>query len=190
MSEQKLILPHRTSTIYKVLTEIIKTLYENNLACSPSTNDVDTVSRVYQIENRLSQWQQQLPTEMKLVNVKDIFTKDLPPADESAEAEWRQLRLRIVLTLRYINIRILLHRPILVKFLEELRHPTTATHAPILLQIGTTNVQIAAKSGMELIYLVHHALRCANGHSRWGLLGAWWYSLYYSKRLFFPNPMV
>lgn len=171
------------STIYKFVHEIISTLYGKNLACSAPTNDVDTVSKVYQIENRLSQWQQELPTEMKLVNAKEIFTEDLPPADEPAEDEWRQLRLRFVLTLRYINIRILLHRPILVKVLEELRNPHAASQCPILLQIGTGNVQLAAKSGMELIYLVRNALRYANGRSKWGLLGAWWYSLYYSKVL-------
>ena len=171
------------STIYKVLHEIIDTLYGQNLACSLPTNDVDIVSKAYQIENRLSQWQQQLPAEMKLVNAQAIFTQDLPPADGSAEDEWRQLRLRFVLTLRYINIRILLHRPVMVKFLEELRHSNTASHSPILLQIGTANVQIAAKSSMELIYLVQNALRYANGRSKWGLLGAWWYSLYYSKSL-------
>ncbi|KAK5065097.1 hypothetical protein LTR84_000933 [Exophiala bonariae] len=169
-----------TITIYKVLQEIIDTLYGQNLACSLPTNDVDTVSKVYQIENRLSLWQQQLPTEMRLVDAREIFAQDLPIADGSAENHWRQLRLRFVLTLRYINIRILLHRPVMVKFLEELRHTSTASHLPLLLQIGTANVQIAAKSSMELIYLVKNALRYANGRSQWGLLGAWWYSLYYT----------
>lgn len=166
-----------------MLQETINTLYGKNLACSALVNDVDTVSRVYKIETRLSEWQQQLPPEMKLVNAKDIFAEGLTPADDATEDEWRQLRLRFVLTVRYINVRILLHRPILVKFMEDLRHPNNSPDLPILLQIGTTNIQIAAKSGMELLYLVRNALRYSPGRSKWGLLGAWWYSLYYSKAL-------
>ena len=164
-----------------MLHDIISTLYGKNLACSTQINDMDIVSQVYKIEDRLNEWHQRLPPQMKLVVAKDIFAEGLPPASASNGIDLRRLRLRIVLTIRYLSVRILLHRPILVKFLEELRHSNDAPEMPMLLQIGTTNVQIAAKSGKELIYLVHNALRHAAGRSEWGLLGAWWSSLYYSK---------
>ena len=173
--------PLGCSTLYKVLCTTIDSLYGQNLACSFKANAVDTVALVYKIENQLSEWQRGLPSEMRLIATQDILPERLPSAESSTEEAWRQLRLRFILTLRYTNVRILLHRPVLVKFLDGLNNPAEDNQDfSLLQQVGSIHIQIAIKSAKEIICLVHNALQSATGRSRWGLLGAWWFSLYYS----------
>ncbi|KIY03377.1 uncharacterized protein Z520_00068 [Fonsecaea multimorphosa CBS 102226] len=169
-----------TIALYKVLCTIIDSLYGQNLACSFKSNAVDTVALVYKIENQLSEWQRGLPSHMRLIATQDILPERLPQVESSAEEAWRQLRLRFILTLRYTNVRILLHRPVLVKFLDGLSNPANHQDTSLLQQVGTIHIQIAIKSAKEIIYLVHNALQSATGRSKWGLLGAWWFSLYYT----------
>ncbi|OQV06994.1 Fungal specific transcription factor domain-containing protein isoform 2 [Cladophialophora immunda] len=169
-----------TITLYKVLCTIIDSLYGQNLACSFKANAVDTVALVYKIENQLSEWQRGLPSHMRLIATQDILPERLPHVESSAEEAWRQLRLRFILTLRYTNVRILLHRPVLVKFLDGLSNPANHQDTSLLQQVGTIHIQIAIKSAKEIICLVHNALQSATGRSKWGLLGAWWFSLYYT----------
>jgi hypothetical protein len=125
-------------------------------------------------------WQRTLPSHMRLVSIQDILPDRLPAAESSTENAWRQLRLRFILTLRYTNVRILLHRPVLVKFLEGLNNPMENQEFSLLQQMGAIHIQIATKSAKEIISLVLNALQSASGRSKWGLLGAWWFSLYYS----------
>ncbi|OAP63435.1 hypothetical protein AYL99_02662 [Fonsecaea erecta] len=169
-----------TITLYKVLCTIVDSLYGQNLACSFKSNAVDTVALVYKIENQLSEWQRGLPSHMRLIATQDILPERLPQVESSAEEAWRQLRLRFILTLRYTNVRILLHRPVLVKFLDGLSNPANHQDTSLLQQVGTIHIQIAIKSAKEIICLVHNALQSATGRSKWGLLGAWWFSLYYT----------
>ncbi len=117
---------------------------------------------------------------MRRITTQDILPERLPPAEGSTENAWRQLRLRFILTLRYTNVRILLHRPVLVKFLEGLSNPVDNHDFSMLQQVGAIHIQIAIKSAKEIICLVLSALQSASGRAKWGLLGAWWFSLYYS----------
>ncbi|EXJ56967.1 hypothetical protein A1O7_07311 [Cladophialophora yegresii CBS 114405] len=169
-----------TATLYKVMCTTIDTLYGQNLACSFQANAVDTVALVYKIENQLSEWQRALPAHMRLIATQDIMPERLPSAETSTDNAWRQLRLRFILTLRYTNVRILLHRPVLVKFLEGLNNPVDNQDFSLLQQIGTIHIQIAIRSAKEIICLVLNALQSASGRAKWGLLGAWWFSLYYT----------
>ncbi|OAG40419.1 hypothetical protein AYO21_05319 [Fonsecaea monophora] len=169
-----------TISLYKVLCTIIDSLYGQNLACSFKAGAVETIALVYKIENQLSEWQRGLPSHMRLIATQDVLPERLPHVEGSAEEAWRQLRLRFILTLRYTNARILLHRPVLVKFLDGLSNPASHQDTSLLQQVGTIHIQIAIKSAKEIICLVHNALQSATGRSKWGLLGAWWFSLYYT----------
>jgi hypothetical protein len=123
-----------TITLYRVMSSIINLLYDQNLGCGIATSDVETVARVFKLENDLLKWQS---TSCK---PSLIIASDLPSAITEAEApifvapsnedgrsipsSWwpvYELRLRIVITLRYNNLRILLHRPVLASLLTGLR---------------------------------------------------------------------
>jgi hypothetical protein len=173
-------LTEQSSTLYKILHTVIELLYGNNIACSSSPNSADTIARVYQIENQLADWQTGLPHDLKLISLADLDFDRLPPEDEAMSEQWRRIRLRFVLTLRYANVRILLHRTVLVKFLEGSEDPQDSQDTTLLHGVGWNSIEIAKRSAKEIIRLVHLVVQSPVTSKKRGLLGAWWFSLYYS----------
>lgn len=92
--------------------------------------------------------------------------------------------LRIVLTLRSLNIRLLLHRPILVKFLDSGCESYKDVHdIQMLRQIGSHSLHVCMHTADEIISIVHAVVTSVDATRT--SVGAWWYTLYYSK---FPFP--
>jgi hypothetical protein len=89
------------------------------------------------------------------------------------------LRFRVILTLRFNNIRILAHRPILVKFLDVIGGSESDTQElSMLTQLGMDSVQTCVQSASTVLEIVGFLVNA--GEMRRTLLGAWWYTLYYS----------
>jgi hypothetical protein len=89
-------------------------------------------------------------------------------------------RFGIVLSVRYHNLRILLYRKFLEGFLDA--YSLNKTHAPenkLVQQMSLTGVQNCIESATSIIQTVH-TITASKGWRR-GLLGAWNFSLYYSR---------
>ncbi|GMF70106.1 unnamed protein product [Aspergillus oryzae] len=137
----------------------------------------ETMGRVLSIENQLLSWVMALPNNLRQLSLQDL-REEVGQSD--SQPRLFPLKFRVILTLRYLHIQILLHRPILVKFLD-------ASHASglepgeerVLNEIGYSSMKKCVESAMGIIDMIHE-LVCATGWQR-DLLGAWWYSLYYSK---------
>lgn len=87
-------------------------------------------------------------------------------------------RLTVILTLRYLNVRVLLHRQVLVKFLGLIRNnyqPTSLLDKQLLTQFGIGSLQACLESASNIISIIYRTGKRSN------LLGAWWFSSYYSK---------
>ena len=167
--------------LYEIMAEVINQLYGQNLGCEKDQNAVETVARVYKEENRLMAWQQKLPSHLLLLTPSELRSEEL---DDEVPDTWLIDRLRVVLTLRYLNLRILLYRPVLVKFLDVLQNDSLDRRdLDQLQQTGPNCIQVCVSSSVDLITLVH-SIVCSTGR-RHQLLGAWWFSLYYSMRT--PN---
>lgn len=104
----------------------------------------------------------------------------MPPDQTSPSPQYFTWKFRVILTLRYLNLRVLLHRPVLVKFIAASRSPDRDPQdLKLLQQIGMNSMQIVTESAMEIIDLV---LRVVSEPGwKQSLLGAWWFSLYYSE---------
>ncbi|KAJ5981588.1 hypothetical protein N7522_013572 [Penicillium canescens] len=165
-----------TITLYKQMGNIIDQIYGQNLACGPGLSVSETVGRVLAIENQLFSWNMALPDSFRQLSL-----QGLRKGIEQSQALGRlfPLKFRVILTLRYLHIQILLHRPILAKFLD-------ASHASclelseerILNDIGYSSMKKCVESAMGIIDMVHE-LVSGTGWQQ-DLLGAWWYSLYYT----------
>jgi hypothetical protein len=180
-----------TITLFRVIGFIIDSLYGQNLGCGVSTSPIETVSLVFKIENELVQWQR-TSCSPALIKANDLpgtiaeaeattFSSTNDEDNGSIPLSWwpvYELRLRIVITLRYNNLRILLHRPVLASLLTRAENGETGTdNVSIIQQVGSSSVQICARSAKEVISIIS-ALVHSKGPAR-GLLGAWWFSLYY-----------
>ena len=158
---------------------VLDSLYGSNLDCETSEDVFRISSQIFQVEHQLSEAQRGFPPTMRPVEVSDILLNE--PMDESSLLI---LKFRVVFTLRYHNIRILTHRPLLQKYLEvlsnEAQDSTRRVYVDPLRQVGVNSLRICIQSASSIIELMTHIIRSAKENRV--LLGAWWFSLYYSKK--------
>lgn len=188
-----------TSKLYNVMYHIIDTCYAQNLGLEESLEDSEIFSLVLKAGRQLDEWKWYLLPRLRL----RVCTIPLTPQDlDRMEAKNKIFeRFNLVLSLRYHNLRILLHRPVLEKILDS-TNTNTYTYTNMnsnsnnsgipplsgsgrgmepnmLQQIGITSVQTCVDSAMIIISIVH-TIVLQKGWRR-DLLGAWNYSLFYSK---------
>jgi hypothetical protein len=149
---------------------VITLLYGGNVGCDGPDHILDTVSNLFKMEQQLVDWERGLPPSLFLRKSQDI------PIDSRDLSE----KFRIILTLRHHNLRILLHRSILVRFLDIIGADDISSQEQALLQqIGSNSVDICVLSSIETIAIVSVIVK--SGDSRSGMLGAWWFTLYYGE---------
>ncbi|PVH98235.1 hypothetical protein DM02DRAFT_531617 [Periconia macrospinosa] len=159
-----------TITLYIIMGEIVDDLYESNLGCDTSDNVFDVASQLLQFEQKFLAWQHSLPPTLTLV---DSNFLSLENSDQEI------LRYRFILTIRFLNVRILAHRPLLCKYLELLGTPRPdIQQLAVLMQVGVNSLRICAQSALMIITLMRAVLTFPDPPRH--LLGAWWFSLYYT----------
>jgi hypothetical protein len=167
-----------TIALYKLMWSILDQFYGGNFGCDKPTSILDTYTRLLQMEQHLIEWERALPPQLTLRKSQDLYLEE---KDASLE------RFRVVLTLRFHNLRILLHRPVLVRFLDLFRQTDVDQQELTLLkQLGARNLEICISSSVEIITIVHRILEPVE--NRHDYLGAWWFSLYYSVFQFLHQP--
>lgn len=149
--------------------EIVDALYGSNLGVDPIDGVYETTSHTLRIEQQFHAWQQNLSPDTPLIQ-----SGYLAPSSQYSD----NLRFQVILTLRYLNVRILAHRPLLCQYLEALSNPTVhSQQLSMLRSVGTNSVQTCVESAMSIIRLMRSALDIPTSPRH--LLGAWWFSLYY-----------
>ncbi|KAH8886264.1 hypothetical protein GQ53DRAFT_809809 [Thozetella sp. PMI_491] len=159
-----------TINLYKIMWTVLDTLYGGNLGCDAPQNIFDIASDLLRIEQRLFQWQASLPPSMQLIQPADLTT---------VHSTYPGLtRFRVILTLRYLNLRVLAHRPVLHQFLKALgEHDPQIADINTLRQVGTTSLRTCIQSAVSIIELIARLMRWEGADRP---LGAWWFSLYYT----------
>lgn len=158
---------------------VIDLLYEGNLGCEAPKNIFDIASHLLRIEHQLLEWQHRLPPTLPLVQPGELT------GTPTAAVPSPLCRLRVILTLRYLNLRVLAHRPVLQIYLAELGAATTGGGPPAqqrrratLHQVGANSMRLCVQSAASIVEIVSHVVR-SDGLTK-QMLGAWWFSLYYS----------
>lgn len=155
-----------------IMGRVLDTLYGSNLD-SDTTQDVYKVaSNVSLMESHVSEAQRSFPSTLQAVQLSDLVHRTRTP--------FLTLRFRLILTLRYHNLRILTHRPLLQRYLDILRNQSEDGQDLVSLhQVGVNSLHICMQSARAIVELLTHTTK-AKGEDK-GLLGAWWFSVYYSK---------
>lgn len=149
---------------------VIDILYGSNLGCDVSEDIFTLASQVLQIEQQLSSAQKTFPPSLRLVKLQEL----------DREAPDTILKFRVVYTLRYHNLRILTHRPLLHRYLEVLSRPAEdARQMAPLVQLGLNSLRTCIQSAGSIVELMSR-LTSSTGEAR-ALFGAWWFSLFYSR---------
>ena len=160
---------------------IIDTCYGQNLGLEEHHTGPGIIASVLKVEEELDNWRARLG-ELHMhvydapITVEDLEKKDV--VNKSME------RLVNVLSVRYHNLQILLHRPVLETFLEACGCSVSAESSQgrargRVHKLGIGDVETCVHSATVIISIVHTVVRSTAW--RRDLLGAWNYSLFYSK---------
>lgn len=150
------------------------TLYGHNLGCDESLTETSMITLIFQLEQELGDWQSSLPSSLML-RLPSHLEAEQTTADPILE------RFRLILTLRSLNVKLLLHRPSLTKslgsYVIDANGSTTQETSVNQVQrsFNCTCVQMAE----DVINIVHAVLTKQKLGRQ--LIGAWWFTLYYSK---------
>ncbi|PKY03000.1 hypothetical protein P168DRAFT_311552 [Aspergillus campestris IBT 28561] len=162
--------------LYKHMWTILDLLYGQNLGCDMPLSVSQTVSQVFAIEQHLFTWEKSLPDALRLINIAGLRNAAHEPSSNTAHFSWK---FRTILTLRHLNLRVLLHRPILVKFIDACGGlQPDPQELKLLQQMGPNSLCVCADCAMEIIDLIYDIVYDPGW--RRSLLGAWWFSLYYT----------
>ncbi|CAK7215094.1 hypothetical protein SBRCBS47491_002365 [Sporothrix bragantina] len=140
---------------------------------------VDLISGILDMEHELLDWQRSLPASICLLDHEELLCLDTHPDN----------RLRVILTLRYHNVRILVHRPLLeyylVRVTMRMAPPPSSSGSPIpvlpvepIPQASQRSFALLSSSAECIIKMVS-TINDPASHKQ-HLLGAWWFSLYYT----------
>jgi hypothetical protein len=152
------------------MSSVFDVLYGSNVGFGGESDVFDIASRILQYEQKLTGWQHGLPETIRLISEEELA---------HAPADFKTTRLRVVLTSRFLNLRILTHRPLLCKYLETVgTSQVDMQQLTILRQVGANSVRLCVQSAILLIKITRWTLQYADPPRQ--LLGAWWFSLYYS----------
>lgn len=129
------------------------------------------------MEQDLFSWERSLPASLAPITQANLSEM---PREKLSDFDYFSWKFRVILTLRYLNLRVLLHRPVLIKFISASKSPhRDPQDLKLLNDIGMNSLEICTKSAMEIIDIVYQVV--SDPGWKQSLLGAWWFSLYYSK---------
>lgn len=163
------------SLLYKLAWKVIGTLYGHNLGCEESPPETQIVSDILILEEQLNDWRRNLPPALSLRSASNL------PRQEHVQDQATE-RFRVILSLRCLNLQLLIYRPMLTTSLSKYASsPNGAVQRygslnHMYMTFNRTQIQIA-----EDIIEIIHAVLTDPGLGR-DLIGAWWFTLYYSKR--------
>lgn len=161
-------------------------LYGQNLGCDPPLPITEAVAHIFSMEQHLFAWERSLTQPLQLISTASL---NQITQGQLSNCQYFSWKFRVILTLRYLNLRVLLHRPVLVKFIAAGANPERDPQdLKLLQQIGMNSLQICADSAMAIIDIVHQVV--TEPSWKQSLLGAWWFSLYYSKPFSFYDQLV
>ena len=155
-----------TIQLYRILSDVLEHLYEQNLGTMESVDTSKMAERISAFETTLAQWRAEVDNSFRV-----IHGVGLHEAFEAAKS-----RLFTILTLRQLNVQTLLHRPVLQRLLDDRGETLDSldSRSPFLDKVTRNSTETCLSAARGLISTIHQN----SGQKR--RLGAWWYSLYYT----------
>jgi hypothetical protein len=158
--------------LYQIMSGSLKQQYSGNIdSFELEPDDALSLQASGQFRKQLRAWAASLPAHLQLCETKAKMLRENSPAN----------RLRAILTLRYHNINILIHRPFLgstIRYLFSGDHKSIETTSYIVqLSLGEAHECVrSAQSTIELVHSIITADQSGNNN-----LGVGYYTLYYGE---------
>ncbi|KXJ88815.1 hypothetical protein Micbo1qcDRAFT_197147 [Microdochium bolleyi] len=158
--------------LYQIMGRSLADQYGSNLdSTEPNLDDIDALKASGELRKALQLWAAGLPPHLQLVE------PDSPLLSQST----LEHRARTILTMRYHNLTILIHKPLLSATLRYLFPPHGVGHfskpMPYLIQLAIAEAHECVRAAQSTIDMVHAII--TNDQSGKNNLGVWCYTLYY-----------
>jgi len=169
--------------LYQVMGKSLVNQYGANLENADSRpDDIDSLKASGELRKSLQVWAASLPSHLRLCGPESSILCHNTPAN----------RFRVILTLRYHNLAILIHKPLLSATIRHLFRPENAAGGspPYLIQLAMAEAHECIRASQLTIEIVHSIIS-ADPSSK-NNLGAWFFTLYYgeSPSMSDPNGML
>ncbi|KAE8165540.1 fungal-specific transcription factor domain-containing protein [Aspergillus tamarii] len=163
-----------TIALYKRLANIIDILFDHNLDSGTALSINEIILHISSMEDSLCAWQISLPHGLTVLSAAGLHDEQQEPI---TNAEFFSRKFSVMISLRYYNIRTLLHRPTLASMIETCRHTTDQQGSQTLPLVGLHSLEICTESAIATIDMIYELVHAADW--RTNLLEAWWFSLHY-----------
>jgi len=161
-----------SSSVTHIIGDAVEQLYDQNLGFRPALPASEVLGQISQLCWKLAKWQDSLPACLKVIATRDTVDT-LPPTLETT-------RLRVLLSLRYLGTRILVLRPVLQQFFLDLAGTATSNeHQSKWLQSsGAALLADIVRTCSDILHISKNILAASRNNQN--ILGAWWFSCYYT----------
>ena len=162
-----------TIKLYLLIGDVLADLYGNNLSSDLPESLSKMTRSILSLEERLGAWKKSLPPELQKRpwknDSRNIQTNTPLPEDQIFD------RLSVIIALRHLNVRILLHRSVVSKFLAQDYIIGNEDSQDVFFRgVAEQSVRVCESSAIELVAVVY------NMGSDTAFLPAWWYTAYYT----------
>ncbi|EXJ54849.1 uncharacterized protein A1O5_12915 [Cladophialophora psammophila CBS 110553] len=160
--------------LYALVGLILQTVYQNNI----QTKEILPSSKVFQnimaIEPQLTAWKAELPSHIRL-QTRDTMIEATNPAVSDAPID---ITMSLVLTLRFLHTRMLLHRRMLVCFLQNGRSTAdTDGEWNFLMNFGKASVEMCLSAALDILDILKSN---SPSPTKSPVLTTWWFQIYYA----------
>ena len=156
--------------LYQVMSSSLSTQYAANVEDSdPDQDDMASLKASGELRKRLRGWVASLPLTLQLC----------APGSDMLSDNTQVNRLRVILTLRYHNLGILIHKPLLSATISQIFTKESAPGLPYLTQLAMAEAHECMRSAETTINIVH-AIITVDPTSR-NNLGVGFFTLYYGE---------
>lgn len=141
----------------------------------------ETVAQISRFCWKLAQWQDSLPVHLKIITSRE--TANVSPRTLET------IRFRILLSLRFLGTKILVLRPVLSQFLD-LTSTTAANEQQSKWFCSSGAVLLAnlVSTCRDVLHISKSILIASRNDQN--ILGAWWFSCYYSMNVPLSKPLL
>jgi len=162
--------------LYQVMSSSLAIQYAANFEESGlDQDDMASLKASGELRNRLRGWVASLPLTLQLCT----------PGSDMLSENTQVNRLRVILTLRYHNLGILIHKPLLSATISQIFTKESAPGLPYLTQLAMAEAHECMRSAETTINIVH-AIITVDPTSR-NNLGVGFFTLYYGKSPMHPS---
>ncbi|KAJ8117301.1 hypothetical protein OPT61_g1467 [Boeremia exigua] len=156
--------------LYEIMGQSLSKQYGANVGRNDlEVDDMARFQALSELRKSLGSWVSTLPSHLQLC----------PPGARELIQTSQVNKVRVIITLKYHNLRILIHRPLLSAALRYLAGGDTSlsTIPPYQIQLAMAEAQEGVKSAESTIDIVHSILIV--DHTACNNLGVWFFTLYY-----------